>query len=170
MSNQVYANQVHQFFAQPGQTAFNLASDQSLAKVGGAAPIELVVTDYDQGSAAYLVLNPSFNFVCQVEGLYYLNLIVGAETAGNAGNWEFETGIVLLTGNGAATNQIITRWKGAIVRQAAPDDENRVIVSCAAVAYLPQGAQFRCYAVNSIAAVNLIMLEDTTQLLAIKLK
>jgi len=170
MSNQVYSNLQHKYFAQPGQSVWNLAADQTVAKVGGAVPIELVTPLYDQGSAAFLVINPSFNFVCQVEGVYYLNLIVGSEmTAPSTSNWEYEIGILLLAGNGAATNQIVTRWKGAVNRQAAPDDETRVIQSCCCMVYLPQGAEFRCYAINSIAAEQLAMQDDLTQLLVTKL-
>lgn len=181
MSNQVYANQQHKYFAQPGATSWPLVGSSFLVGTTPDSVPFAPIPTYNQGNASSTVGSETSygglrydaatdEFISETEGLYYLGLAFVATNspAPVAGDRvEVELAVQLLTGNGAATNEDINLWLGGIVVPTSP-----LLVSMVsnATVFLPQGAHFRVLAqALSTTAVEIIGGAGNTRLLVTKI-
>lgn len=150
MSNQVYSSPQHKYFAQPGVTVWARSGDQNLVP---AADTTIAFVDpplFNQGNVSFLDRDPDGSFTALDEGLYYFSLTVQASMPNPADDLLFETGLALGFGNGAASGQILARWKGAFVVSLPVQPYCFVTVST--TVYLPQGGIIRAYIIDNSSA------------------
>lgn len=162
MSNQVYSNPQHKYFAQPGATVWGILAGVPYAASQGTLSIPFFTPpDINQGGVAFLQNSLTGTFTAQEEGVYYLKLVAPVEMELRATGgppvvlgkeFLFAIGIQLLTGNGAEDG-VIVDWFKAQYESPAVAPETRYVANVSATVYLPQGASFRTFATNFIPDV-----------------
>ena len=146
MSNQVYSNSQHKYFAQPGMTRWQLTGSQTVTEAEGSKLIAWQsLPDINQGSGSAITSNAGV-FTVNEEGLYSITL-AAALTMPTAA-WDYRITLNLAAGNLQATNVPLARVKAYTPFNGAIGS---LIEQLSAVAYIPQGGAFVVFLENFTA-------------------